>query len=432
MRDGERPASGGSGAPVDDGQGEGQDDEFTRAPLDPAGAPALPSALAPALALRGPRRRALTLAATALLVAVVVVGLFVHVASDPGGAVGALLRLSTPTPTATFVPGANVVYFSNGAPWGSLTIDGKRLPRADLIGYGTAVTRGAHQLVYQARYFPSLRCVFSAPLAQSDTCRLDTSFAANRFLLSKAPLAQVIDLGSTIATLQPDQITAIVRLANTQLQAQSVTATIAPGERYLDDRGRIVVASAPLRFTVTLALYDAALDGAPCPQICSASPFANVPTPPGGGWLVNAYVNVAWAITDASGHRLTSPNYMSGQLISTVLGIELTSTGWRLNWLEALADSAVQEAAREAAFEAVNNAGDTSNGESFALATNPLDGCVMDVQYGNGRHTVRVFWRFGALMAVDAVAHAALPALPVANAQEQAEVTSILTRPSAT
>lgn len=414
------------------------DDQFTRAPLDPARAPALPRALAPAAtlgrALRGPRRSALTLAATTLLVAAVVVGLFVHVASDPRGAVGALLGMPSPTPAATFIPGANVIYFSDGAPWGTLTVDGKRLPQADLSGYGTAVTRGAHHLVYQARYFPTLRCVFSAPQAQSDTCRLDTSDGANQFLVSKAPLARMIDLGSTDATLQPDQRAAIFQVATSQLQEQSQTATIAPGERYLDDQGRVVVASAPLQFHVSLSLSDSATNaGAGCVQICSEPFYSDSPGPPGGGWLAQVTVAVSWFITDNSGRRLTSAGYlvMDGQPISTLVGIQLTTAGWKLNWLDDLAVEAVEDAASAAAYQAESDMGFNDNGMSFALAPNPLDGCVMDVYNGNGNTPARVFWRFGALLAVDKTARNMLT-LPAANAQEQAAVTSILARPPAT
>lgn len=425
---------------------EREDDGFTSAPLDapldaPRGVPPRVSALASALAWRGARRRALTLAATTLLVVVVVVGLFVHVASDPRGAVGALLRLSTPTPAATFVPGANVVYFGNGAPWGALTVDGKRLPQADLTGYGIAVTHGAHQLDYQARYFPSVRCVFSAPQAPSDTCPLDTSPDANQFLLSQAPFARVIDLGSTGATLQPDQQAALIHLANGQLQTQALTATIAPGERYLDDGGHIAVANAPLQFHLAFAFGDASVDspsGCALTQFCSVSTYSNSPSPPGGGWLAQVSVVASWAIFDASGRSLTSANYLAGQaegqasplIIPTEVGIQLTPTGWKLNWLDALAAIAVESTAMSATSMAMSNASRNTNGMSFALTPNPLDGCLMDVDYGNGN--TRVFWRFGVLLAADKAAHDIMPALPVANAQEQAAVTSILMRPSAT
>lgn len=407
---------------------EREDDDFTSAPLDPPRAlsPRV-SALASALALRGARRRALTLAATTLLVAVVVVGIFVHATSDPRGAVGALLRLSTPTPAATFVPGANVVYFNYGAPWGTLSVDGKRLPQFDLTGNGVAVTRGAHQLVYQARYFPLVRCVFSAPQAPSDTCRLDTSLDANSFLADKA-LARVIDLGSTGATLQADQRAALIQLATVQLQKQALTATIAPGERYRDDSGHIAVASAPLQFHLTFALSDTTspVYAQGCTQICPEPTLRYDPSSQ-GGWMTQVNVAASWAIFDVSGRRLTSAMYQAGQTvplnIPAEVGIQLTPTGWQLDWLDALGDEAVGDIAMSAENQAESDAGANSNGMSYSLAPNPLDGCVMDLNGGNT--TARVFWRFGVLLAVNSAARKVFPALPVANAQEQAAVTSI-------
>lgn len=432
MRDDEPP-----GAPtrVD----EHEDDEFTRASLDPPrAAPSrvttIMAALSAALPARG-ARRALTLGATALLVVVVVVELFTHVASNPGGAMGALLRLPTQTPAATFVPGANVIYFSDGVPWGSLTIDGKRILQADLSGdsiiaiRGLMVTRGAHQLVYQARYFPSVHCVFSAPQAQSDTCRLDTSGDANQFLLDKAPLARVIDLGANITTLQPDQFTAILQLASTQLQAQSATTTIAPGERYLDDHGQVVVASAPLQFAMTLALgYANGVSNPNCAPICLESTLTSDPALWGDRWPINVTIAVSWTITDSSGRRLVSSTDQGGQIYaapySAEAGIQLTSTGWQLTWLDNVPALAVENAASTAANPAVNQAGQRSYGMSYMLALNPLNGCVMDVDDGTG--SMRVFWRFGALLAVDRIAHSVLPTLPVANAQEQAAASNIV------
>ncbi|MGH2502231.1 MAG: hypothetical protein ACRDID_06915, partial [Ktedonobacterales bacterium] len=250
-----------------------------------------------------------------------------------------------------------------------------------------------------------------------------------------------IDLGSTSATLQANQRAALIQLASEQLLKQAVTATIAPGDRYLDDSGHVVVASAPLQFHLTFALGEAPGDYlAPCAhaQFCSVPIYTSAFRPPGGGWLAQVSVVAAWAINDTSGRRLTSANYLAGQssgqanslIIPTEVGIQLTSTGWKLNWVDALTDEAVQNVASEAASVAINQAGINSYGMGFTLAANPLDGCVMDLN--GGSTTGRVFWRFGVLVAVDEAARHALPTLPIADAQEQAAVTSILTRPSAT
>jgi hypothetical protein len=195
------------------------------------------------------------------------------------------------------------------------------------------------------------------------------------------------------------------------------------------------VANAPLKFHLTFAFGEASGDYlTPCAhaQFCSAPTYANAFSPPGGGWLAQVSVVASWAIYDASGRRLTSANYLAGQaagqanspIIPTAVGIQLTSTGWKLNWLDALTNNAVENADSAATYLAINRVGLNTYGMSFDLMLNPLDGCVMDVNLGTGN--ARVFWRFGVLMVVDKLAHNIMPALPVANAQEQAAVTNLM------
>jgi len=420
MRDGEEPTL--------QAQEEAGDD-FAITPLD--GDSTAPRGLPLTLlhALRGQQRRVAAVAATTLLVVMVIVGLFAHVTSDPGGALATLLLRATPTPAATFVADANSIYFSNGAPWGTLAIDGKRLPSVDLTGYGVSVTRGTHHLVYQARYFPSLRCTFSAPRAQSDTCPLDTSDATLQFLLSY-PLARAIDLGSTSATLQPDQLSALTQLADSMLKAQTLTATIAPGARYLDAQGRIVTASAPLQFQMTQFVGGAEISGpgGACAQFCPDSTFSNGPHPNDGGWLTMVTITASWSITDTSGRPQTGIDYQAGQPFPgtepTTVSILLTPSGWRLHWLEDVSGVAVENAAAQSINPAVAEGSDALHGMSFTLAPNPLDGCVMDVDIGD--QTARVYWRFGVLVAVDASARQEFPNLLVADAEEQTAVANIM------
>ena len=419
MRDSDEP-----GQPALAGE-DAEDDAFTSAPLDPfdARTRSLPKVF------RGRRARFAGLGATALLVVVVVVSLFVHVTSDPSAAAATLLQLPSPAPTATFPPGANVVYFSAGAPWGTLTVDGKRLSQGDLTGDDVSVTRGPHHLVYQARYFPSLRCVFSAPRVKSDTCPLDTSDLTRQFLLDKG-LAQAIDLGSTGATLEADQRVALTQLVNTLLASQSLTTTIEPGERYLDDHGRIVTATAPLAFTLTLSLDSSGTPnsggGTLCYQFCPYPAFSP-DAAPGGGWTMLVSITSAWAITDASGRRLTSASYQAGQQYpdsnQADIDLQLTPDGWSITGLQNMTGPAVDDAAEQPLGQAVSDFQDNL-GVTFNLAPNPLNGCVMDASFGDSK--ARVFWRFGVLLAVDASARRIFTHFPVATAEEQAQVARIM------
>lgn len=388
------------------------------APLD--GRPATP---------RRPRRqpsRALTLAATVAVVLAVLVGLFARVATNPAAAVATLLLMPTATPKPTFVPGANVVYFSNGAPWGVLTIDGRRMPSPDLLGAAVEVSAGTHTLTYQARYFPSVRCTFSVPARHSDTCPKDHSQEASQFLLDQG-LARVLDLGSTGATLQHDQLNTLISLANAQLAGQARTATIQPGDRYLDAHGQIVTASAPLRFTLSLSLDQSETSGLPtvlCFQFCPDPTFTTGGQLYNQQWPMRVSILAAWAITDANGAALTTADYQAGQQFQTPIvddmGVQLTPDGWKVT--EAV-DVSV-EATKLAAEQVVQQAAASNNsGVSLGLilGSNPLNGCVMDVQVQGGKDTSRLFWRFGALLALGTSAQKRFPQLPLAtNAEELA------------
>jgi hypothetical protein len=375
---------------------------------------------------RRPRRpppRALTLAATVAVVLAVAVGIFVRTATNPAAAVATLLLMSTATPQPTFVPGANIVYFSNGAPWGVLTIDGRRMPSPDVLGAMVEVSAGTHTLTYQARYFPSVHCTFSAPARPSDTCPKDQSQEASQFILDQG-LGRVLDLGSTGATLQQDQLTALISLANAQLAGQAKTAPIQPGDRYLDANGQIVTASAPLRFTLTLSLDQSETSSLPtsaCFQFCPHSSFTTGGQLSNQQWPMRVSILAAWAITDANGAALTPSDYLARQQIQLPIlddmGVQLTPDGWKVT--EAM-DVSVQATQQTAALvleqAAVSNSSTSGFSISFIIGKNPLNGCVMDVAVGGD--TARLFWRFGVLLAVGTSSQTDFPQVPLANYSE--------------
>lgn len=389
---------------------------------------------------QGPHARALALAGTALLVVVVLIGLFARATSDPGSALTMLLRIPTPTPVETFVPGANVVFFNHGVPWGTLTVDGKPIPTSDMMGGSIAVSRGTHHLVYQARYFPSLRCDFSAPSAPSDTCPLGP-IQTDSQMLATYPLARTLELGSTSDHLRDDQRIAIIQTIDALLAKETRTAAIAPGDRYVDGQGRIVTASEPLWLTLGFALGGGNNQniGGGCLQLC---PYENAG--PGisfdGQWHTQVTISESWTITDASGQRLTALDYQPsryagyvnlGQL-QTDVGIQLTPAGWQVNSLQGneLA-MAINDAASQTLGQAMSGAtvGDPNSGYGMTplLGINPLDGCVMDVTIGAGatQPTMRLLWRFGMLVTVNVSARKAFPQLPVATTAEQSAATRI-------
>lgn len=414
------------------------DDDFTRAPLD---APSSPSDAAHAQRQAQRRRhmRIATLVATGLLLVSVAVSLFVRATSDPGQAVATLLHIATPTPTATVPLGVADIFLSNGAPWGTVTLDGRQLPSAELQGALIQPPQGRHHLDYHARYFPSLRCVFSVPQSQSDTCPLDTSQSAEQFLIGQG-VARIINLGSTGATLQPDQRGALKQIVNSRLSQLTRTSVIAVGDRYWDGSGHVVTATAPLHFGLSEALSDDFALGANhnCIQFCpNPSLIAGDPMKPPDvqGWSVYVVINLIWSITDATGYAITSPNGVAGQrssdtILTTVvipedLIVALRPEGWNITGLADLTSQGVVIAASNALDQAATGEGGGDySASSHRVATNPLDGCVMGAQYHGS--TISLLWRFGVLFTIDDAARRVFPQLPTINATEQTQVDDIM------
>src|SRR5690242_9797104 len=79
-----------------------------------------------------PRRRAtpLTIAASVVVIALVILGGFVAVR----GITGLAIFNPAPAPTATLYPGDNLFYIERSPAWGSISIDGHTYARLPIIG----------------------------------------------------------------------------------------------------------------------------------------------------------------------------------------------------------------------------------------------------------------------------------------------------------
>ncbi len=393
---------------------------------------------------RSARRRVMAMAATALLVVAALVGLFFRATSDPGGAFDTLLQIYTPTPQPTFVPGANQIFIMHGVPWGVLIIDGKKIPQNDASVKGVLLTYGTHHLVYQARYFPTLRCVISAPSQPEDSCPIDSRDGESGQFISDHGLARMINLNLTSDKLQMDQYSALVQQINRMLSAKTYSTTIAPGDHYMTPEGKATTASEPL--SITLQLSMARIDsrnatewmGSQCLQFCYP-PYSSSFGFPQSDWQVMIGVIERWSITDVQGNTtvLSYPTTNFG-LTQTLmqLGIQLTGSKWNISGLDqpdrvAVTSNAMAMANHTLINQPQSQGSMSVNGFSLVLSANPLDGCVIPLMFSSdesskAKITSRVLWRFGAVVALDDTAHTLYPWLPIASATDQAVANRIL------
>ena len=140
-----------------------------------------------------PGRLALS-ALTLLIILAALAGILARSNPDPIGAAKTAMGYTTPTPTLFIPPGGDTFGLANSVPWGDLRIDGHAptLTTIALVGQGFTLPRGVHHLMYQARYFPSLSCLFSVPQTPEDTCPL-----ANSAGVAGATFQRIFDLRAT-------------------------------------------------------------------------------------------------------------------------------------------------------------------------------------------------------------------------------------------
>lgn len=397
---------------MDDERGDHSDLEVTR--LDaPAGAAYHPGRLA--RWLRGLPGR-LTLSALCLaLVASALVALLARGGVDAAPGWGPLFGLATATPSGPIPPGGDTFIVEDSVPWGALTVDGQRPQLIDQSGLGSGFTlaRGVHHLMYQARYFHTLRCVISVPQSAMDTCPL-----ANESDLGGITYQRFLDMLAVPEEMDGNEQDALNLAIARTLGSLTASATIATGDSYINQHGAIVTASAPLTFTVSVAADQPLLA---CPRLCvdpkapeSLSPY----------WILNEDVHPIFVVSDARGNGFTSPATLGLNTESTVtFNVSLSSSGWdaRLDQPQATLDSIVQGVALAAVLAiepgpAPNAGQGAAQGTGVTTAVNPANGAIAIFPNAAGANGYELLlWRFGLLYTTDTTTATMFPFLPLAS-----------------
>ena len=175
-----------------------------------------------------PRRR-WQLALTAALVILTALVILATTAPARNLVVGVFIR-PTPSPTPTLVPGVDLFYVQGSPSWGQLSIDGHLVAHLPIIQSEPPLrlSRGHHVLAWQAEPFLTQRCTVSVPPRYADSCTLNET--AN---LGSGLLAWVIRFSVALDLLPNEQRVALVQVAQAAIDAQHLTDTVRPGERYV-------------------------------------------------------------------------------------------------------------------------------------------------------------------------------------------------------
>ncbi len=362
------------------------------------------------------------------------------------------------TPTATVIAGDNQFYIQ-ASPQGTITIDGKPVTQLPAVGTGTPIqlSRGQHKIVWQAPPFLPLTCIVSVPPLASEPCNYESLGNS-----STTPGLRLITFSATLADLPNTRQTALKQAIQTALDRLQSTDTVQPGEQYLyapsSGTASVKTATQPLQATLRFKL-DAntasqnscvngfgnseicSLNGQNCLQFCTGISEGIGQSQGKLTWDLIALFYPTWTYTTQSGQVVAqnqpdANNANVGQDHS----MEMNVTWDGAKWLVGLnvSPEAVSQFTPSPACASLNNLisattqyGVTGTGKNvdwgFVTSTNEAQGCLAVVVPSPGQQTPTNFkqpaayflYRFGVLLAANALAHSEFPNIPMADANEQ-------------
>lgn len=397
---------------------------------------------------------------------------------------GLLIVLFALTPVSRlFPPGSpptvepSTYYFGLDAnpPWGSLSVDGKRVALFSRGAYTLfSLPRGRHTLTWYAAPFAPQQCRISVPVDfGSATCQFPD--AAPHL---GGTISAYISFPANLTMLSATQRTALIQAAQAVLDRQQSSETVQAGEVYTQtsavsgtntrsctvvlQRAAICFATAhqPLKATLLLQLDTGPSPDAPCANgACDSGNqdcrlFCDVPAFAGSNitlspavWQVSVQVQLLWQFTTRDGRGVEenqADSFILGQQNALTIPLNITwnGMGWGVTPTSQSGSFGSDDPVCQAAF------GDMS---TLVFASTPLDtepqlvpgptyasGCLITIPLGSGLNgtpmptptastVAYVIQRFGVLLAVNALAHRLWPFLPVADASTQHLVQQLIT-----
>lgn len=392
--------------------------------------------------------RAAIIAGVALLAIVVVVA----TNSAAHSSLYTVFGFPTPVPSPTPLPGGDIVYLEHGAPWGSVTLDGKKTKFANL---GTTVSwikipRGRHTIAVTQAPFPPLRCAISFPAAANDSCPLFTPVDNQGQALGYQGHdigtgsgitfpggVRFIDLGARFSMLPQNAQDALVAAVSAEMTSPATPLLLQPGDHYLRDDGTVAVARTTLQVTFIPTLLTPAnaipSDSQSCISFCDVS---GVGLGGGGTWDITVSMLGSWRIATVTGQVIAqhAPMFAADPLYQNLSpSIPATmSMLWTGKWqvsarnIYGYSFSSVCQTAQEMAGINISNSQMSILGMNAQPGRTPGQGCVISIGLNAPNDSPNLLYRFGVLLAANDAARRAFPSLPVASAAERAATQQLL------
>jgi hypothetical protein len=352
-------------------------------------------------------------------------------------------------------------------PWGSLSVDGKRVALFSRGAYTLfSLPPGQHTLTWHAAPFAPQQCRISVPPGSGrDTCQFPDA----------AP-----DLGGTISAyirfpanlsmLSAEQRSALIQAAQAVIDRQQSSETVQAGEVYAQtsavsvtntqfctvvlQRAAICFGAAhqPLKATLRLQLVTGSSPAAPCANgACDSGSqdcrlFCDVPAFVGSNitlspavWQASVLVQLLWQFATRDG-RVVEENqadsFILGQQNAFTIPLNITWNGMR--WGVTLtsqsnslgSDAPVCQAAFGDMYTLVFASTPSNSEPQQVPGPTSASGCLIGIPPGSGLNgtpmptppastVAYVIQRFGVLLAVNSMAHRLWPFLPVADVSTQ-------------
>lgn len=330
------------------------------------------------------------------------------------------------------------VYFENGVPWGTLWLDRHRVHQSASQLFGSLeVGKGHHTLKYSDPPFPTLSCTFDVPMGTTNTCPLEISPSASA--AASGIYVPIVDLGATPDRIPSSSHQELVSTVDGALQNLSSSTLLLPGSSYLDSRGKPEVATQPLMATLHFSINTDPSVVAPympgqrlCSQICFLGDESYSPD----AWGLLALAQVSWTYAVPDGPTVVA-DAPAGRLASGSQTIVSLNVNWNGAW-QVTARAGDDQFAASPICDVAQALMPTMSWHNGTLppytqrqitTANGANGCLIVTQLtkpGASTGPAYVLYRFGILLAVNGMARALYPSLPVAGSYEQALVQQML------
>ncbi|HEX7733822.1 MAG TPA: hypothetical protein VF458_03140 [Ktedonobacteraceae bacterium] len=430
-----------------------------------------------------PRRRRLSLTATAALF-VLVMGLLLVSMSDVRNMLGKTFGYAASTPDPSTLTGSMLVYLRGNPAWGRFILDGKTLDHTPVIGRDQPLTlaRGLHTLIWQVDPFKPKTCVFT--VVDASTAR-GPCFFNHEITASFVPgeEAMIIAFFASLNDLPADQRASLTRLLQGQFAAYDSISQVEPGEVYALSEEQAQAnpalcqplaslslcyarADQPLLATLSMQMDTLTSNDDPCVttsqcnsyhQDCRAlceDPVVDYGAQDVSGWSVDAVAGMFWSYRTLAGQTLAiaQPNTairgsQAYQLVSVHLYRDARGR-WQITLFPTYGYVSNNPVCAQATNDTMSVLGvSTSNASNMYVrqsAANPTQmalGCltvaIQPITQGGATPTpaqsadavspATFLLHFGVLLAVNPAAHKVSPSLPVVDATEKNIAQSLLT-----